>query len=114
MLIFYPNYYLVPVTPVTFLYEDEYRDNTKYTFKEILKRQRKFTLEELSKYNGIGGNPAYVSVNGIVYDVSSIQAWAGGVHFGVSSGSDATENFSTCHAASKILDKLPKVGIITG
>ncbi|WP_246577924.1 cytochrome b5 domain-containing protein [Clostridium psychrophilum] len=114
MLIFYPNYYLVPVTPVTFLYEDEYIDNTRYTFKKNLKRQRNFTLEELSKYNGIGGNPAYVSVNGVVYDVSSIQSWAGGAHFGVSAGIDATKIFSTCHAASKILDKLPKVGVITG
>lgn len=114
MLIFYPNYYLVPVTPVIFLDENKYRDYTNYNFEKILERQRKFTLEELSKYNGIGGNPAYVSVNGVVYDVSSIQSWAGGAHFGVSAGIDATKIFSTCHAASKILDKLPKVGVITG
>jgi len=39
-------------------------------------------------------------------------SWKGGVHFGVSAGGDATENFMTCHGASKILLKLPKVGIL--
>ena len=132
MLIYYPTYYLVPVTLVMSLDEDEYkyRNNIKENamdktyknvnknlfnnFEEINERQQKFTLEELSKYNGIGGNASYVSVNGIVYDVSSVQSWAGGVHFGVSAGSDATENFNTCHGASKILDKFPKVGVVTG
>jgi len=133
MLIYYPTYYIVPVKPVTSLDTDEYESkytmegNTSYktytninkdiikdNFEEFYKRQQKFTLDELSKYNGIGSNAAYVSVNGIVYDVSSIQSWAGGVHFGLSAGSDATKNFNTCHAASKILDILPKVGVIIG
>ena len=37
---------------------------------------RAFTLEELAKYNGKDGNPAYVAVNGIVYDVTNNAAWA--------------------------------------
>ncbi len=36
----------------------------------IQSEQREFTLEELAEYNGTGGRPAYVAVNGIVYDVS--------------------------------------------
>ncbi|MBU3159593.1 steroid-binding protein [Clostridium frigoris] len=130
MLIYYPDYYLVPVKAVMSL-DDEYKytikrniiyrsctnvnkDIIKENFEVIYKRQQKFTLEELSKYNGIGGNAAYISVNGIVYDVSSVQSWTGGTHFGLSAGSDATKDFNTCHAASKILDKLPKVGVIIG
>ncbi|MCB2294541.1 heme/steroid-binding protein [Clostridium algoriphilum] len=85
-----------------------------HIFEDIGERQQTFTLEELSKYNGIGGNPAYVAINGIVYDVSSVKAWAGGVHFGVSAGKDVTEEFNTCHGDSKILDKLPKVGVVAG
>ncbi|HEY5587656.1 MAG TPA: cytochrome b5 domain-containing protein [Candidatus Paceibacterota bacterium] len=131
MLIYYPTYFLVPVAPIMSLDEDEYRYNLdgnamyntygnmnkgifKDNFEEIDKRQQKFTLEELSKYNGIGGKAAYVAINGIVYDVSSIQSWAGGVHHGVSAGSNATEYFNTCHGDSKILDKLPKIGVVTG
>ena len=92
-----------------------YTNMNKDIIHDIGERQQKFTLVELSKYNGLGGNPAYVAVNGIVYDVSSVQPWAGGVHFGgVSAGKDLTENFNTCHGASKILDKLPKVGVVTG
>ncbi|MFT5873797.1 MAG: putative heme/steroid binding protein [Clostridium sp.] len=127
MLIFYPTYYLVSVLPVMSLDEDEYRynmeGNMSYNtyrnmnndnFEDIGERQQKFTLEELSKYNGIGGNATYVAVNGIVYDVSSVQAWAGGVHNGISAGRDVTEDFNTCHGTSNILDKLPKVGLVTG
>ena len=34
-------------------------------------RQQEFTLAELAKYNGISGNPSYVAINGIVYDLSA-------------------------------------------
>lgn len=129
MLIYYPTYYLVPIVLIISFDEHEYkfrcnmkrnvlynryRNMNKDNFEEIGVRQQRFTLEELSKYNGINGNAAYVSVNGIVYDVSSVQAWAGGVHFGVSAGSNVTENFITCHGASKMLEYLPKVGVVTG
>lgn len=75
-------------------------------------RQREFTLAELSKYNGIGGNHPYVAINGLIYDLSEFVSWNGGVHFGVSAGVDVTENFMACHGASKMLDKFPIVGIL--
>ena len=75
-------------------------------------RQQEFTLTELAKYNGTSGNPPYVAINGIVYDLSEFTSWKGGVHFGVSAGGDSTENFITCHGASMILHNLPKVGIL--
>ncbi|MGE5678019.1 MAG: cytochrome B5, partial [Pseudomonadota bacterium] len=45
-----------------------------------------FSAEELKSYNGKGGNPAYVAVNGIVYDVTNNPVWAAGTHFGQLSG----------------------------
>ena len=46
------------------------------------------TTEELSHYDGSKGRPAYVAVNGIVYDVSLEATWGGGTHFSLYSGQD--------------------------
>jgi predicted heme/steroid binding protein len=74
--------------------------------------QKEFILTELEKYDGSGGNPAYVAVNGIVYDVSNEATWGGGTHFGLYAGKDLTAQFQGCHGMEAILSKLPKVGII--
>jgi predicted heme/steroid binding protein len=72
--------------------------------------QKRFTLQELSKYDGKGGNPAYVAVNGIVYDVTNNSAWAAATHFGLTAGKDLTNEFVSCHAGQPILSKLKVVG----
>lgn len=72
--------------------------------------QTTFTLQELSKYDGKGGNPAYVAVNGIVYDVTNNAAWAAATHFGLTAGKDLTNAFASCHAGQPILSKLKIVG----
>ncbi len=74
---------------------------------------RLFTESELSMYNGRNGNPAYVAVNGIVYDVTNIAAWGGATHFGLVAGTDVTSQFASCHAGQQILSKLKVVGKMT-
>jgi predicted heme/steroid binding protein len=69
-----------------------------------------FTLQELAKYNGKDGNPAYVAVNGIVYDVTNNATWAAASHFGLTAGKDLTAEFASCHAGQPILNKLKIVG----
>ncbi len=71
---------------------------------------RTFTLGELSQYNGKNGNPAYVAVHGIVYDVSNVGPWAGGSHFGMQAGEDHTSEFDICHVSSFFTQRLPIVG----
>ncbi len=74
--------------------------------------QKEFSLEELSQYDGSSGRPAYVAVNGIVYDVSIESAWGGGTHFGLYAGKDLTSQFA-CHGGStEVLKKLPQVGVL--
>lgn len=82
-------------------------------YDKLRQNERQFTLEELSKYNGTNGIPAYVAVDGIVYDLSLVPSWGGGTHFGLYAGNDLTKQFNSCHeGGTKILEGLPKVGVI--
>ena len=71
---------------------------------------REFTIEELALYNGKNNMPAYIGVNGTVYDVTNNAAWAAATHFGYSAGKDLTTHYNTCHGNAPVLDKLPVVG----
>jgi predicted heme/steroid binding protein len=73
---------------------------------------RIFTSDELSRYNGKNGNPAYVAVNGVVYDVTNTAAWGAATHFGLTAGTDVTSQFASCHAGQPILSNLKVVGKI--
>lgn len=70
-----------------------------------------FTLEELAEYNGKNGASAYVAVNGVVYDVTGIDAWKDGEHkSGVVAGTDATEAIMQSPHGEQVLAELPVVG----
>lgn len=79
-------------------------------FSKNENRQVQISAEQLSQYTGKNGNPAYVAVNGIVYDVTNNAAWAAATHFGLTAGKDLTDEFASCHAGQSILDKLKVVG----
>jgi len=59
-----------------------------------------FTKEILAQFNGLNGNAAYVAVDGIVYDVSSV--FLNGEHHGWSAGQDLSSEFYQEHSASKL------------
>ena len=68
------------------------------------------TLDELSQYNGQNGQPAYIAVDGVIYDVSNVPQWQNGEHKGFSSGLDCTDAIKNSpHGISK-LDGVPVVG----
>lgn len=62
------------------------------------KRELTFTKDELSKYNGRNGVPAYVALDGIVYDVSKILKWKYGSHYGLMAGQDLSAYYKGCHS----------------
>lgn len=69
------------------------------------------TLDQLKQYDGKNGNPAYVAVDGIIYDVSNVSAWKNGEHHGYSAGNDLTDIIKnkSPHGV-KNLEGLPIVG----
>lgn len=68
------------------------------------------TLEELSAFNGEDGQPAYVAVDGIIYDVSDVPAWTGGTHNGNMAGQDLSEAINDAPHGDSKLNGLPIVG----
>ena len=71
------------------------------------------TLDQLKAYDGKNGNPAYVAVDGIIYDVSNVAKWKNGEHNGYSAGNDLTDIIKnkSPHGV-KNLEGLPVVGKI--
>lgn len=92
--------------------ENQLSQKAQPSKKNILE-QRVLTVEELAEYDGSNGKPAYIAVNGIVYDVSLEATWGGGTHFGLYAGNDLTSQFITCHDGRlEVLRNLPEVGIL--
>lgn len=69
------------------------------------------TLAELAQYNGKNGQPAYVAVDGVIYDVSGYAKWKNGEHNGYSAGQDLTDIIKnkSPHGVAK-LKEVPIVG----
>lgn len=73
--------------------------------------EKTFTLDELEEYDGKDGAKAYIAVDGVVYDVTDVEPWAGGEHNDYEAGKDLTEEIKTKspHGVSK-LEGIPTVG----
>ena len=71
------------------------------------------TLEQLAEFNGKDGSPAYVAVEGVIYDVSGSAKWKDGEHNGNSAGQDLTDVITnqSPHGVA-ILKRMPIVGKI--
>lgn len=63
-----------------------------------------FTMEEIVQFDGQDGRPAYIVVDGIVYDVTDVGQWRSGSHFGFEAGTDVTEALASAapHGAGQL------------
>ncbi len=80
---------------------------------------RTFTTEELASFNGQNGQPAYVAVDGVVYDVTGSPNWPGGTHtkcpLGASAGKDLSQVLQQAPPRMRVyITAKPVVGKLKG
>jgi predicted heme/steroid binding protein len=76
-------------------------------------KNRRFTQDELALNNGTKGRPAYVAVEGKVYDVSESQYWKNGIHQKMHhAGVDLTEELRVSPRGKEVLQDMVQVGIL--
>jgi predicted heme/steroid binding protein len=69
------------------------------------------TLEELKQFDGKNGNPAYIAVDGVIYDVTNVSQWKDGTHNGYNAGNDLTNEITNLSPHGKrVLNNLKVVG----
>ena len=74
---------------------------------------KSFSKEELARYNGKNGAPAYIAYKGKVYDVSASFIWRDGRHQVVhNAGEDLTDSLEQAPHGVEMLDRLPVIGIL--
>lgn len=67
---------------------------------------KEFTKDTLAEFNGKDGKPAYIAVDGDVYDVSA--HYSDKSHY--TAGEDITAAFAHSPHGKEMLQHLPKVG----
>lgn len=79
------------------------------------RKARVFTREDLARFNGADGAPAYVACGGKVYDLSQSFLWKGGRHQAShAAGADLTESMRDAPHGAEMLEKHPVVGVFRG
>lgn len=73
---------------------------------------KKFTIDELKKFNGKNSQPAYVAYKGKVYDVTDSSQWLEGDHLGHAAGQDLTAEMDIAPHADDVMERMKVVGVL--
>ena len=74
-------------------------------------RMKEFSKEELARYNGKNGAPAYIACKGNIYDVSGSSLWRNGDHqFRHHAGRDLTEGLRQAPHGGDMLERVVLIG----
>ncbi|GFZ34148.1 hypothetical protein CSC2_46740 [Clostridium zeae] len=75
-------------------------------------RTREFTMKELSEYNGVGDNQAYIAVNGTVYDITGERVLNQVLAAGFRPGTDLSGPFNSGKLSKQLLNNIRIVGVL--
>lgn len=68
---------------------------------------------ELKKYDGKDGNPAYVAINGKIYDVTDSKLWKNGKHVNRHlAGTDLSHDINAAPHNTEVFEKFKEVGTL--
>ena len=74
---------------------------------------KRFSKEELARYNGKNGVPAYIAYKEKVYDVSTSFQWENGRHQVIhNTGEDLTDSLEQAPHSVQMSEKFPVIGIL--
>lgn len=74
---------------------------------------KKFTLEELKRYDGRDGRPAYFAYKGKVYDATDSFLWINGDHQGQhEAGRDITNEMAYAPHGEEMIERVKLVGVL--
>jgi len=74
---------------------------------------KRFSKEELARYNGKNGAPAYIAYKGKVYDVSASFIWRNGRHQVLhNAGEDLTDSLEQAPHGVEMLERFPVIGTL--
>ena len=74
---------------------------------------KEFTRDELLKYNGKEGAPAYIAYRGFVYDVTNSFLWKNGNHQVLhDAGRDLTKEIDQAPHGPDLLERVPSIGTL--
>lgn len=112
-------------------YPEDYKENIFETFKKVCNQIESYlensafhryhrvnefinlSREEVKMYDGKAGRPAYIIVDGIVYDVTESEEWKYGRYLGARAGEDYTNLFKNGKEESMpILSSFKIIGVI--
>ncbi len=93
---------------VTFIIGPKLRGKTA---RPIIEKKSKYTIEELSRFDGREKRPSYIAYKGKIYDVSSSKFWVEGDHVRKHlAGNDLTEAIKTAPHGEEKVFQMPLVG----
>jgi predicted heme/steroid binding protein len=74
---------------------------------------KRLTLKELAFYDGKDDRPAYIAVDGNIYDVSNDPYWRNGIHQGqFQAGQDLSEEILSSPHGKRYLTRVPLIGYL--
>jgi predicted heme/steroid binding protein len=73
--------------------------------------EKTYTREQLARFDGREGRPAYIAYRGVVYDVTESFLWKGGRHQVLHrAGEDLTQALDTAPHGEDLLERVPVIG----